>query len=364
MNEELKYQIALTLVPSIGVVTAKKLIEHFGDAQTIFSANKKDLRDAGIASDAIESIKTFDDFSKVDEEILFIKKYKIQTFFITQKDYPQRLLNCYDPPVLLYYKGNSNLNDEKIVSIIGTRNNTPYGKKTAEEIVEKLSVQNILIVSGLAYGIDTIAHKAALKNNLQTIGVLANGLKTIYPSENKKLAEEMLAQGGLLSEFSHDTKPDRYNFPRRNRIVAGMADATIVVETSRKGGSMITAEIANSYGREIFAVPGRIGDEKSNGCNYLIQSNKAQIFTDTEQFLYAMNWNNSKKKPKQQTMIFADLSLNEQKVVDVLRTNEALHIDTLKASCGLSSGELASAMLTLELAGIIVSLPGKLYQLA
>ena len=363
MNNELPYQIALTLTENIGVVTAKKLVEHFGNASDIFIAGKKELYNAGIPRDAVESIKSFNDFSIVEKEIAFINQYNIEPLFITQKNYPQRLLNCYDPPVLLYYKGNADLNQTKIISIVGTRSNTPYGKKITEAIIEKISAQNILIVSGLAYGIDTIAHKAALGNGLPTIGVLANGLKNIYPAENKNLAKEMIAGGGILSELLHDAKPDRYNFPKRNRIVAGMADATIVIETSRKGGSMITAEIASSYGREVFAVPGRIGDDKNEGCNYLIQSNKAQIFTDVEQFLFTMNWDVSKKKARQQTIAFADLSPQEQKVVDALRSKNTLHIDELKAASGLSSGELANAILNLELSNIVEALPGKMYKL-
>jgi DNA processing protein len=363
MNTELEYQIALTFVPNIGTVIAKKLIEHFGSAAPVFTADTKAFYEIGINKRIVESIKTFRDFSKVEKEISFIERNHIQPIFITQKNYPQRLLNCFDPPVLLYYKGSADLNETKIISIVGTRANTPYGKKTTEEIVEKLSAQNILIVSGLAYGIDSIAHKAALQNNLPTIGVLANGLQTIYPAQNKKLAEDMIAHGGILSELPHDTAPDRYNFPRRNRIVAGMADATLIIETSRKGGSMITAQIANGYNREIFAVPGRTDDEKSEGCNYLIQANIAQIFTDVEQFLFAMNWSKSKKKPKQQTLAFADLSADEQKIIDALKTTDTLHIDELQNRCSLSSGELANAILSLELSGIIASLPGKRYQL-
>jgi len=363
MNTELEYQIALTFVPNVGTVIAKKLIEHFSNATNIFTADKRTLHEAGINNRIIESIKTFDDFSKVEKEILFIERNSIQPIFITQKDYPQRLLNCFDPPILLYYKGSANLNEAKIISIVGTRNNTLYGKKAAEEIIEKLSAQNILIVSGLAYGIDSIAHKAALQNNLQTIGVLANGLQIIYPAQNKKLAEDMIVQGGILSELPHDTAPDKYNFPRRNRIVAGMADAVLVIETSRKGGSLITAQIASSYNREIFAVPGRMDDEKSEGCNYLIQANIAQIFTDVEQFLFAMNWSKSTKKPKQQMIAFADLSAEEQKVIDALKIDNTLHIDELQSRCSLNSGELANAILSLELSGIIASLPGKMYQL-
>ena len=201
-----------------------------------------------------------------------IEKFKIQPLFIADKNYPQRLLRCYDAPTLLYYRGNADLNATKIISIIGTRNNTDYGKQVTEKLVTDLQEQNILIVSGLAFGIDAIAHKAALNNGLPTIGVLAHGLDSIYPSQHKCLAKDMLQQGGLLTEFRKETKPDKHNFPRRNRIVAGMADATIVVETAIKGGSIITAELAHNYNRDVFAIPGKITDSKSAGCNYLVKN--------------------------------------------------------------------------------------------
>ncbi|MDE1192473.1 MAG: DNA-processing protein DprA [Arachidicoccus sp.] len=362
MSSELIYRIALTMVNNIGSVTAKKLIDHFYTATAIFKANKKELYESGMPKDVVESIKDFKDFSKAEKNVEFIEQNNIEPIFITEKNYPQRLLNCFDPPVLLYYKGNADLNHQRIVSIVGTRNNTNYGKKITEDIIASLASQNIIIVSGLAYGIDTIAHKTALDKGLQTIGVLANGLKTIYPAQNKKLSDTMRTQGGILSELPHDAAPDRFNFPRRNRIVAGMADAIIVIETSKKGGSMITAEIANSYSREIFAIPGRVDDSKSEGCNYLIQSNKAQIFTDVEQFLFAMNWNNSKQYPKQQQILFHDPSLAEQKIIDILRMQGSLHIDELQSKSKLNASELSGALLSLELAGIVEVLPGKIYK--
>ena len=231
MTNDLLYQISLTLVPNIGDIHAKALINRYGDAESIFKAKKSELESQeGIGIVRANSIKAFTDFDRSEEEIKFIEQYKITPLFINDKDYPQRLLNCYDSPSLLYYRGNANLNSSHIVSIVGTRNNTDYGKVACEKLVEDLQNSNILVVSGLAFGIDSIAHKSALKSNLQTVGVMAHGLDRIYPAQNKNLAKQMVDQGGLLTEFMSQTNPDRQNFPKRNRIVAGMCDALIVVE--------------------------------------------------------------------------------------------------------------------------------------
>ena len=224
----------------------------------------------------------------------FCQKHHINPLFINDPAYPQRLLNCYDPPTMLYYRGNANLNNSKIISIIGTRTNSEYGKRITEQLVEGLREYNVLIVSGLAFGIDAIAHKAALQNGLPTIGVLAHGLDQLYPPQHKQLAKDMLAEGGLLTEFRKETLPDKYNFPKRNRVVAGISDATIVIETAIKGGSMITAELAYNYNRDLFAIPGKITDAKSAGCLKLIQQNKAILLTDTTQLLEVMGWEEKK----------------------------------------------------------------------
>ena len=230
MTEELLHQIALTLVPNIGCVQAKILTTHLENASSIFKTKKSHLEKIeGIGAVRAKSIATFNDFPKAEEELSFIKKYKIQPLFITDKNYPQRLLNCYDPPTILFYKGNADLNASKVITVIGTRNNSDYGKQSTEKLIKELASENILIISGLAFGIDAIAHKAALKNNMHTIGVLAHGLDTIYPAEHAPLAKDMVGSGGLLTEFRSNTKPDKHNFPVRNRIVAGMSDATIVV---------------------------------------------------------------------------------------------------------------------------------------
>lgn len=365
MHTETVCQLALTLIPNIGPVQAKILLHHY-DVSDIFKAKKRDLeRIEGIGTIRAESIKSFITFEKAEAEIAFIEKYKIKPLFITDKDYPKRLLNCYDSPTLLYYKGDADLNSEKIIAVIGTRNHTEYGKQVTEELIRELTEQNVVVVSGLAYGIDAIAHKAAVKNNLKTVGVLGHGLDQVYPSQHTGLAKEMLrAGGGLLTEFRSQTKPDKHNFPTRNRIVAGMSDATIIIETGVKGGSMITAELANNYNKDVFAYPGRVYDGKSAGCNNLIKNNKAVLLTDAQELIELMNWE-EKKKPtiKKQKELFIELSPEEKLILDILKEKNSVHIDEINQKSGLSSSSVAAAILNLELQNVVLSLPGKLYQI-
>ena len=366
MHNDLLYQIALTLVPNIGDVHAKALVNIYGDAQSIFKAKKKELDHMeGIGTVRARSIKEFTDFSRAEEEIKFIEKYKIIPLFINAENYPKRLLNCYDSPALLYYRGNADLNTYRIISVVGTRNNSDYGKIVCEKMIEELQAENVLVVSGLAFGIDTIAHKAALKHNLQTIGVLAHGLDRIYPPQNKSLAKNITAQGGLLTEFISNTNPDKQNFPKRNRIVAGMCDAIIVIESSKKGGSLITAELGNGYNKDVFAIPGRTNDLKSEGCNYLIKNNKAALINSADDFLEMMNWKPApKSSAKKQRELFIELLPDEKIVVDILQQQESIQIDELYFKSGLSSSAVATALLMLEMQNVIIALPGKLYKLA
>lgn len=367
MNE-LLYQLALTLVPNIGDVQAKLLLQYFGDAYSIFKAKQSQLEKIeGVGTVRAKSIKEFDDFHTAEAELKFIEKYKIKTLFLTDTEYPQRLLNCYDSPTLLFYKGTADLNTSKIVGIVGTRNYTDYGRQFTEDLVKDLSEQQILIISGLALGIDAFAHKAALKNDLPTVGVVGHGLDKIYPSVNTGLAKDMIKHdGGLLSEFFSGTKPDKHNFPLRNRIVAGLCDATVVVETNIKGGSMITAKLADAYNRDVFAVPGRTTDNKSSGCNYLIKNNKAILLTDADELLDVMGWTlrlRSGQKKKAQKELFIELSANEKQIVQILQQKEMVHIDEINLSSGLSSSAAAAAILNLELQGVVAGMPGKMYKL-
>lgn len=367
MESELLYQLALTFIPNIGPVQAKILLQHC-NAEEIFHAKKSYLEKIeGIGPIRAASITAFKDFSAVEEEIKFIEKYKIKPLFLTDSAYPKRLLNCYDSPTLLYYRGEADLNAQKIAAIIGTRKHTDYAKQITEKLVKELTEQNITVVSGLAFGVDAIAHKSAVKNGLPTVGVLAHGLDQIYPAEHAGLAKDMIKHGGgLLTEFRSKSKPDKHNFPTRNRIVAGMSDATIVIETEIKGGSMITAELANSYNKDVFAFPGKVTDTKSTGCNYLIKNNKAMLLTDAEELLQVMGWESklkTKKEKKSQRELFIELTEEEKIIIAILREKEATGIDEINNKSGLSSSAVAGAMLNLELQGIIVAKPGKLYSL-
>jgi DNA processing protein len=366
MDNDLFYQIALTKVPHIGDVQAKILVQILGSPGNVFNTASRFLEKIeGIGKIRANAIKNFKSFKQVEQEIRFITKNNIQPLFFTSEEYPKRLLNCADSPVLLYFKGNTDLNHEKIISIAGTRNHSDYGQSTCEELIEALSDYSITVVSGLAYGIDTIAHKTALANKQHTIAVLAHGLHTIYPNVNFNLAKEMEKEGGLLTEFCSTNKPDKQNFPRRNRITAGMCDALVIVESGAKGGSLITADIANSYHKDVFAFPGRAYDLKSEGCNQLIKSNKAQLITSAKDILKMMGWEHHRKTEKStQLKLFANLTDIEKKIVDLLFIEKTAHIDTLKLKCKLSSNEIAGALLDLELSGKINALPGKMFRLS
>lgn len=365
MHSELLYRLALTLVPHIGDVHAKILVQQFGSATAIFNAKQPLLEKIdGIGEGRAKAIKNFTDFHLAQTELAFLEKYQIRPLFLTDEDYPKRLLNCYDPPTLLFYKGTADLNAPKIIAIVGTRTNTAYGKAFTEKLVEDLAGQNIILISGLAFGIDAIAHKAAIKNGLPTVGVVAHGLDKIYPLQHTALAREMMAAGGgVLTEFFHRSNPDKHNFPLRNRIVAGLSDCTIVVETPMKGGSIITAKLADGYNRDVFAVPGRITDKGSAGCNHLIKYNKAILLTDANELLEIMGWKEKKLPGKKQRELFIDLSPEEENIYRLLQSKETLHIDEIHSHISCSSSTIAAAILNLELQGIVQSQPGKMYRL-
>ena len=363
---DLFYQISLTLIPHIGPVQARILLQQY-EARDVFKAKKTELEKMeGIGKIRAESIKSFADFSLAEEEMAFIDKYRIKPLFITGEDYPKRLLNCYDPPTLLYYKGDADLNQSRVIALIGTRSHTEYGRQITEELIEGLKELQVLVVSGLAYGIDAVAHRAALRSHQPTVGVLAHGLDQVYPAHHAGLARDMLKNGGgLLTEFRSGTKPDKHNFPIRNRIVAGMVDAVIVAETGIRGGSMITAELANNYNKDVLAFPGKVHDGKSAGCNYLVKNSKAMLLTGSEDLIELMNWADRKKlQVRKQRELFVDLSGDEKIIVDILTQKQSVHIDEINLKSGLSSSSVAAAILSLELRNIVLSLPGKLYQIA
>lgn len=362
----LRYRIALTLIPGVGDIIGKKLVSYCGGVEAIFKEKKTNLlKIPGIGENLVNAIVNHDMFERVDRELAFIEKYNIKPLFYLDAAYPLRLKQCIDSPMMLYYMGNSDLNAEKIVSVVGTRNITEYGKDMCKKIVQDLSQQSVIIVSGLAYGVDTYSHKAALDNNLQTIGILAHGLDRVYPQTNKSLAEKMIKKGGLLTEFMSCTNPDRENFPKRNRIIAGIADAVVVVEAAKKGGALITAEIANSYNRDVFAVPGKNTDTFSEGCNHLIKINKANLIQSADDILYIMGWETS-KKPKRtaQKQLFIELTPEQKTIYDILSLKATTSIDELCINSKLNVSKVAEILLNFEMEGIIKSLPGKVYQLA
>ena len=362
-SDSLFYQISLTLVPGVGNVLAKKLLSHCGSAEAVFSEKKKLLlKIPGIGQTIADAIANHEVRERVNDEMAFIERYNIQPLFYLNADYPQRLKECHDAPIILYYKGNVDLNADKILAVVGTRTPTDYGKIICDKIISELD--NVLIVSGLAYGIDSCAHRSALKNDLKTIGVLAHGLDKIYPVQNEHLAKEMLSHGGLISEYMSKTNPDRENFPQRNRIVAGMADAVLVVETAQRGGSLITATLANSYNRDVLCVPGRVTDTKSAGCNWLIRSNRAALVENGEQIKEIMGWDeNSAKVGVIQKTLFPTLSPDEEIVYKILETNKECSIDFIIHNADMSSSKVSAALLNMEFENIVKALPGKIYKL-
>lgn len=362
----LLHQIALTLIPGVGSVNSRLLLNYFGSAENVFAAKKSELLSIqGIGEKTAKSILQHDFFVRAEKEIAFVEKYKLKTFFYNDEDYPRRLKNCYDAPILLYYKGNAELNSSRIVSIVGTRNATSYGKELTDTLVSELKKNNVLVVSGLAYGIDAMAHKAALKNAIPTVGVVGHGLDRIYPAQHREIAEKMLAHGGILTEFPSETRPDRENFPKRNRIVAGLADATIIVEASLRGGALITAELANSYNRDVFSFPGNIKQEFSAGCNFLIKTNRANLITSAKDLEYILGWTNEAPKEEfRQLSLRINLSSEEKRIVDVLLEKRQAGIDELSIDTNLPQSKLAITILGLEMQGLIITLPGKIYKLA
>jgi DNA processing protein len=363
----LLHKVALTYIKNIGAVHAKSLFAYFGDAEKIFNATQSQLlKVPGIGEKTFSQLNFDEALFKAEEELKFIEKHSIDVIFYTDARYPKRLKNCNDAPVLLFSKGNADLNPRHSISIVGTRNATDYGRQLCKQLIEELQQYNVLIVSGLAHGIDVAAHKEALRLNLPTVGVLGHGLDRLYPSQNRSTAEKMLDNGGLLTEYPSGTTPDRENFPARNRIVAGMTDATVVVEASVKGGALITAEIANSYNRDVFAFPGRLGDEFSEGCNFLIRNNKASLLTCVADLAYSLGWEktDSVKPIKKQFALPIDLTIEERLIFDALQQHNApLAVDELTIQTNLPVSRLAMSLLNMEMQGYITSLPGKTYRL-
>ena len=344
----------------------KQLVSYCGSANAVFSTPKnKLLKIPGIGRLTAESISKDLPIKKAEAELEKCEKQGVQILIHTDKAFPKRLNHINDAPSLLYFKGNADLNSQKIVSIVGTRKATSYGKEITESIVEYLAPHNPIIVSGLAYGIDIQAHKSALKHNLSTVGILASGVNVIYPAIHRETADKMVKEGALISENPLDAKPDAPKFPARNRIIAGMADAIIVVEAASKGGALITAEIANSYNKDVFAVPGNVNSEFSVGCNNLIRSNKAHLLNSGKDIEYIMNWESNESGTSNQLPDLSELNEDELIIINALvEHKEGMMIDNLSWKTSFQVGQLASILLSLEFKGLVISLPGKKYKLA
>ena len=368
-EEEQLYSIALTMVPGIGHIGAKRLVSEAGSARYVFR-NRKELPELipDINQRVVDALDCPQAVVRAGRELDFIRKKNIRCLTFIDEDYPSRLRECDDAPIVLFFKGNADLNSLHILNMVGTRHATGYGTQLCASFLHQLKAlcPDVLVVSGLAYGIDIHAHREALANDLPTVGVLAHGLDRIYPYVHRKTAIDMLDNGGLLTEFLTETNPDRHNFVSRNRIVAGMCDATIVVESAEKGGSLITAELAEGYQRDCFAFPGRVADEYSKGCNQLIRDNKASMILSAEDFVSAMGGNTGAhpvKTENVQRSLFLDLSEEEQKIVSILAKQGSLQINTLVVEADIPVQKMSALLFELEMKGVVRVLAGGMYQL-
>ena len=372
-QEELFYVLALLKVEGVGDIVAKKLLSHYPEPASIFKTKASQLTAIdGIGSVLLQKLKDKTIFEKAEAELHFIEKNNINVSYFLDEDYPDRLKHCPDGPVLLFSSGNINLKKQKIISIVGTRQITSYGVDFCKKLISDLAPLNPIIMSGFAYGVDIVAHQSAIENNLQTIGVLAHGLNQIYPKVHKKYVVRMEENGGFMTEFWSSSNPDKENFVRRNRIVAGISEATIVIESADKGGSLITANLANDYNRDVFAVPGRTSDTFSQGCNTLIKTQKAQLLTSAADLIYHLNWDLETKSARGkaelsvvksvQKQLFVTLDNDEQKIYDFLLKNGKELMDIIALECDFPIYKISGILLNMELKGVIRPLPGKLFE--
>lgn len=368
-EQEQIYAIALTQVPGIGHIGAKQLMTGMGSATDVFRLRKEIPERVPLANKRVaDALDCPQAIARAEQEYAFVRKNGIRCLTFHDEDYPSRLRDCEDAPIVLFFKGKADLNALRVINMVGTRHATGYGTRLCATFLQELRelCPDVLVVSGLAYGIDIHAHREALANGLATVGVLAHGLDRIYPHVHRKTAVDMLQQGGLLTEFPSETNPDRYNFVSRNRIVAGMSDATIVVESAEKGGSLITAELAESYHRDCFAFPGRVGDECSEGCNRLIRDNRAALLLSATDFVEAMGWTVSARSSSAghvQRCLFPDLSDDERRVTDILQKQGSLQINALVVEADIPVQKMSSILFELEMKGVVRVMAGGMYQL-
>ena len=364
--EDLAYKIGIGLIPGIGDIMAKKLISYCGGVEAVFRERKDALvKIPGVGDGLAASVVNQDILRRAEKEIDFINRNQIFYSFYLDDNYPRRLKNCLDSPVIFFYKGDIDFEYPKMISIVGTRQATPYGRELCNNLVDELCHRNHnpIVVSGLAYGVDICAHRAALRNGLLTIAVLGHGLSQIYPSAHVATAREITRQGALLTEFLSDSLIDRNNFVRRNRLIAGLTDLTVVVESNKRGGALITADIANSYNRDVFAFPGRLTDKCSEGCNWLIKTNKANLLQSVDDIEYLMNWDQETKKTQPvQLELFSPESPDEAIVLKHLREQGECAIDILSAHVQMPVSKVSGLLLNLELSGMVRSFPGKVYK--
>lgn len=359
------HDLALNFTSGVGTVTLRNLVNHFGSSQAVLEAPEAKLQLVdGIGNKLSSLIKNNQSaYERAEREIAFAEKYNVQLLTFSDDAYPRRLKECYDAPSVLYYRGNADLNSNRVVSIVGSRKATHYGRNLCDELVEALTDYNVIVVSGLAYGIDSFAHKASVSHGIPTVGVLGHGLDQIYPPSNRNLAKDMLENGGILSEFPFNSKPERQNFPQRNRIIAGMADVVIVVEAAIQGGALITAEIANNYNRDVCAFPGNVNQEYSAGCNFLIKSHRAHLISRAKDLEYLMSWEQVETKPKPiQIQMEFSLSGIEKKVHELIRHHHSLSMDEISTKLNLAQSKLTITLLELEMKGLLVALPGKVFR--
>jgi DNA processing protein len=366
-DQSLIHRIALSMLKGIGPVNARNLVAYCGGVDPLFTDKKvrKALEKVpGIGPVLAASILSTKVLAAAEKELTYVRKHKLRALFYLDAEYPKRLRHCEDAPVLIYVRGNADLDAERSVSIVGTRSPTDHGKRACEELVEGLKESGAMIVSGLAYGIDIVAHRTALRTGLNTIGCVAHGLDRLYPGEHANTAKEMLSQGAIVSELPSGSPFVPGNFPARNRVIAGLSDCTVVIESANKGGSLITADIANSYDREVMALPGRPNDAKSEGCNRLIKDNKAHLITGAADVLKLMEWEpRPKKKVAQQSALFTDLLPEEQMLVDIIKAKGKADIDTLCVQGNILPHKASTILLNLEFNGVVRALPGKVYAL-
>ncbi len=364
MNEtELYYLLALQKVEGVGDIVAKKLLTHCGDAATIFNTKSSQLASIdGIGSVLLSKLKNKSIFAKADLELKYILNNKISVSYFQDNHYPERLKHCIYGPILLFSSGTIDLNNRKIISIVGTRKITSYGAEFCKSLISELAPLNPIIISGFAYGVDIVAHQTAIENDLQTIGIVAHGLDQIYPSSHKKYVSKMEQNGGFMTEFWSGTNPEKENFVKRNRIVAGISEATIVIESAIKGGSLITANLANDYNRDVFAVPGRTSDKFSLGCNNLIKTQKANLLTSAADLVYILNWDIENTSRSVQKKLFVTLENDEQKIYDYLLKSGKEMMDIIALECDFPIYKISGILLNMELKGVVRPLPGKLFE--